>query len=198
MPFADPAGAWSRRFAGNDYLFGFEPNAWLREHASVWSPGDRVPCVADGEGRNSVWLTGKGLTVDAFDVAEVGVAKARRVALERGVTVNFAVTDCDAYPWPEAVYDGVAAIFVQFADPAMRGRLFAHIVRSLKPGGPGYCRAIAIHRSNSTTARAGRRWRRICTPRPCCARPSLISTWSCCVSTRPTLPRAAVIAATRH
>jgi SAM-dependent methyltransferase len=134
-PFADPAGTWNRRFADNDFLFGSEPNAWLREHASVWSPGDRVLCVADGEGRNSVWLAGRGLAVDAFDIAEVGVAKARRLAVERGVTVNFAVADCDAYPWPDAVYDGVAAIFVQFADPAMRTRLFAHIVRSLKPGG---------------------------------------------------------------
>ena len=134
-PFGDPAGTWNRRFADNDYLFGSEPNAWLREHASVWSPGDRVLCVADGEGRNSVWLAEQGLTVEAFDIADVGVAKARRLAAARGVTVDFAVADCDAYPWPEAVYDGVAAIFVQFADPAMRGRLFAHIVRSLKPGG---------------------------------------------------------------
>ena len=134
-PFADPAATWNRRFADTGFLFGSEPNAWLREHASVWSPGERVLCVADGEGRNSVWLAAQGLSVDAFDIAEVGVVKARRFAAERGVTVNFAVADCDAYPWPEAVYDGVAAIFVQFADPAMRGRLFAHIVRSLKPGG---------------------------------------------------------------
>jgi len=133
--FADPAGTWNRRFADDGFLFGSEPNAWLREHASVWSPGARVLCVADGEGRNSVWLAERGLAVDAFDIAEVGVAKARRLAAQRGVTVNFAVAGCDAYPWPEGVYDGVAAIFVQFADPAMRGRLFAHIVRSLKPGG---------------------------------------------------------------
>jgi len=134
-PFADPAATWNRRFADNGFLFGSEPNAWLREHASLWSPGDRVLCVADGEGRNSVWLAAQGLSVDAFDIAEVGVAKARRFATERGVAVNFAVADCDSYQWPEAAYDGVAAIFVQFADPAMRGRLFAHIVRSLKPGG---------------------------------------------------------------
>jgi SAM-dependent methyltransferase len=134
-PFADPAATWNRRFAENALLFGAEPNAWLREHASVWAPGDRVLCVADGEGRNSVWLAGQGLSVDAFDISEVGVAKARRFAAERGVTVNFAVADCDACAWPEAAYDGVAAIFVQFADPAMRGRLFAHIVRCLKPGG---------------------------------------------------------------
>jgi hypothetical protein len=60
---------------------------------------------------------------------------ARRLAAQRGVTVNFAVADCDAYGWPEAACDGVAAIFVQFADPAMRVRLFSRIVRSLKPGG---------------------------------------------------------------
>jgi SAM-dependent methyltransferase len=101
----------------------------------VWQPGQRVLCVADGEGRNSVWLAGQGLVVDAFDVASVGVAKARRLAAEKGVSVNFAVSDCDTYPWPQHRYDGVAAIFVQFADPAMRQRLFASIRRCLKPGG---------------------------------------------------------------
>lgn len=134
-PFADAAVTWNRRFADEDYLFGTAPNDWLRDRAAVWQPGERVLCVADGEGRNSVWLAGRGLAVDAFDIAEVGVAKARRLAAAQRVSVNFAVADCDAYPWPQAAYDGVAAIFVQFADPAMRERLFANIVRSLKPGG---------------------------------------------------------------
>jgi SAM-dependent methyltransferase len=134
-PFADPAGSWNRRFADDDYLFGSAPNEWLRDHASVWSPGDRVLCVADGEGRNSVWLASRGLAVDAFDIAEVGIAKARRLAAAQGVRVNFAVADCDACRWPTAAYDGVAAIFVQFADPPMRERLFANIVHCLKPGG---------------------------------------------------------------
>ena len=118
--FADPAGTWNRRFAEAGFLFGTEPNGWLREHAGVWQPGQRVLCVADGEGRNSVWLAGRGLVVDAFDIAELGVAKARRLAAEQGVSVNFSVADCDAFAWPEAAYDGVAAIFVQFADPALR------------------------------------------------------------------------------
>jgi SAM-dependent methyltransferase len=91
--------------------------------------------VADGEGRNSVWLADQGLKVDAFDIAATGVAKARELAAQRGVTVNFAVADCDAYAWPDAALDGVAAIFVQFADPDLRARLFANMVRSLKPGG---------------------------------------------------------------
>ena len=134
-PFSDPTGTWNRRFDTPDYLFGAEPNAWLREHVELWQPGQRVLCVADGEGRNSVWLAERGLTVDAFDIAQVGVDKARKLAAQRGVSVNFSVSDCDAYPWPHAAYDGVAAIFVQFADPAMRERLFMNITRCLKPGG---------------------------------------------------------------
>jgi SAM-dependent methyltransferase len=133
--FADPALTWNKRFAADGYLFGTEPNAWLRENAGVWTSGQRVLCVADGEGRNSVWLAQRGLQVDAFDIAEVGVTKARRLAAEHGVSVDFQVADCDGFAWPEARYDGVAAIFVQFADPALRERLFAHIQRCLKPGG---------------------------------------------------------------
>lgn len=134
-PFTNPADTWNRRFAQDDFVFGREPNAWLREHASVWKAPARILCVADGEGRNSVWLAGQGHTVDAFDISEVGVAKARRLALEHQVSVNFSVSDCDSFLWPEAQYDGVAAIFVQFAHPALRERLFANMVRALKPGG---------------------------------------------------------------
>jgi SAM-dependent methyltransferase len=133
--FPDAAATWNRRFADDGFLFGTAPNGWLREHAGVWQPGQRVLCVADGEGRNSVWLAQQGLQVDAFDIAEVGVAKARRLAAEQGVDVNFSVSDCDAFPWPEAAYDGVAAIFIQFADPELRTRLFANIRHCLKPGG---------------------------------------------------------------
>jgi SAM-dependent methyltransferase len=133
--FADAAATWNRRYAADGFLFGTEPNAWLREHAGVWAPGQRVLCVADGEGRNSVWLARQGLQVQAFDVAEVAVAKARQFAAAQGVSVDFGVADCDGFAWPEATYDGVAAIFIQFADPALRQRLFERIVHSLKPGG---------------------------------------------------------------
>ena len=134
-PFTQAADTWNQRFDSEAYLFGTEPNTWLRGQAGVWQPGQRVLCVADGEGRNSVWLASQGLVVDAFDVASVGVAKARRLAADKGVAVNYAVSDCDAFPWPQNSYDGVAAIFVQFADPAMRARLFANMGRCLKPGG---------------------------------------------------------------
>lgn len=133
--YTDAADTWNRRYAGTDFLFGTEPNAWLREHAGVLPTGGRILCVADGEGRNSVWLAQRGFQVDAFDVADRAVAKARAFAQDQGVSVNFAVADVDGYDWPDAAFDGVAAIFVQFADPPTRSRLFERIVRSLKPGG---------------------------------------------------------------
>jgi len=133
--FTDAADTWNRRFEAGGYLFGTEPNAWLREHRQLLAPGQRVLSVADGEGRNSVWLAQQGLSVDAFDISPVGVAKARALAAERGVAVDFVVADVDGFAWPTAAYDAVAAIFVQFADPPLRERLFARIGTSLKPGG---------------------------------------------------------------
>lgn len=133
--FADAAQTWNRRYDSADFLFGSEPNEWLREQAHVLPPKGRILCVADGEGRNSVWLARQGFVVEAFDVADRAVDKARAFAQREGVSVNFAVADCDGFAWPEAAFDGVVAIFVQFADPPMRARLFERIVRSLKPDG---------------------------------------------------------------
>ena len=83
---ADAADTWSRRYAGEAFLFGTDPNAWLREHASAIAAGGRVLCVADGEGRNSVWLARQGFRVEAFDIAGTAVAKARGLAArEEGV-----------------------------------------------------------------------------------------------------------------
>lgn len=133
--FPDAAAMWNQRYQGEELLFGEAPNEYLREQQARLPRRGRALCVADGEGRNSVWLAEQGLRVDAFDIAEAGIAKARRLAERHGVGVDFAVADGDALAWPEAVYDVVAAIFIQFADPAMRGRLFAHMASALRPGG---------------------------------------------------------------
>jgi SAM-dependent methyltransferase len=133
--FEDAAATWNRRFEGDQFLFGTEPNVWLRDHASRWPVGGRILSVADGEGRNSVWLAGQGFVVDAFDVADVAVAKARQFAERAGVQVAFTIADCTTFDWPAARYDGIAAIFIQFADPELRSWLFRRIVDALKPGG---------------------------------------------------------------
>lgn len=136
MPgYDDARTVWDERFATDDYIFGTEPNRFLVSQAHRLAAGARALSIADGEGRNSVWLAQQGLQVDAFDIAERGVAKARALARRHGVAVDFAVADGDALAWPQAVYDLVAAIFIQFADPAMRARLFANMLRALRPGG---------------------------------------------------------------
>jgi SAM-dependent methyltransferase len=126
---------WNTRFSAPGYLFGTQPNRFLASKKALLKKGQSVLCVADGEGRNSVWLAAQGLQVTAFDISPVAVEKARRLAAERGVAVGFEVADVYGWRWPQGAFDVVAAIFVQFADPAMRGFMFERMVRALKPGG---------------------------------------------------------------
>jgi SAM-dependent methyltransferase len=133
--FSDAAQTWNRRFSAQGFLFGTEPNEWLRRHAAELPAAAQVLCVADGEGRNSVFLARQGHRVMAFDVSAVAIEKARGLASREGVSVDFALADADSFAWPQASCDAVVAIFVQFADPAMRERMFAHMVQALKPGG---------------------------------------------------------------
>ncbi len=127
--------AWNQRFDQATYLFGKEPNAYLTNHATLFSPGQRALLVADGEGRNSVWCAQQGLDVDAFDVSPIAVEKARALAQECGVHVHYAVANIAELAWPENEYDIVVAIFIQFAPPKLRERIFANCIRVLKPGG---------------------------------------------------------------
>ncbi len=91
-------------------------------------------CVADGEGRNSVWLAGQGMRVTAFDPAANAVEKARTLAAERGVEVEFNLCDIDGWDWSRH-FDVVAGIFIQFVGPDGRAELFDRLDRALRPGG---------------------------------------------------------------
>ncbi len=126
---------WEARFSVGEYLFGERPNAYLASKAGLLARGSRALSVADGEGRNSVWLAEQGLRVDAFDFSPTAVAKAEHLALSRGVRVGFNVSETFAWNWVASTYDLVAAIFIQFASPEVRQRLFPLIKQTLKPGG---------------------------------------------------------------
>jgi cyclopropane fatty-acyl-phospholipid synthase-like methyltransferase len=126
---------WNERFAGQDYLFGTEPNAFLRSQQERLKPGMSCLAVADGEGRNGVWLAEQGLKVLSVDSSPVGLEKARKLAQQRGVTMQFEEADLAAWNWGEARFDVVAAIFIQFAPPGLRETMFEQIKRCIKPGG---------------------------------------------------------------
>ena len=133
--FANPRETWDARFSSDEYIFGTEPNVWLAQHADLFKPGMRVLAVADGEGRNSVWMAKLGLQVDAFDISPVGIEKAKRLAQQQGVDVNFSIHGIEDYPWTTGDYDAVVAIFIQFADPDTRAALFKRMKSALKPDG---------------------------------------------------------------
>lgn len=126
---------WDERYASEGYLFGTEPNAFLVSQRNLLKPGMNCLAVADGEGRNGVWLAQQGLQVLSVEASPVALEKARRLAALRGATVEFEQADLARWSWGEERFDMVAAIFIQFAHPALRDQMFAQIKRSLKPGG---------------------------------------------------------------
>jgi SAM-dependent methyltransferase len=126
---------WDDRFATPDYLFGTEPNTFLAANAFRIAPGGRVLAVADGEGRNGVWLAAQGLDVVAMDFSAVALAKSRALAASRGATLSTIEADIYRWEWEADTFDAVVAIFIQFAPPDRRPALFAGLKRTLRPGG---------------------------------------------------------------
>ena len=126
---------WDARYATDDYIFGTAPNAFLASQAALIRPGMRALAVADGEGRNGVWLAEQGAKVHAIDFSPAALEKAQRLAASRGVTLEIEAADILNWAWPEDAYDLVAAIFIQFAPPPDRERIIEGIRRTLAPGG---------------------------------------------------------------
>ncbi|MDP6688295.1 MAG: methyltransferase domain-containing protein [Alphaproteobacteria bacterium] len=126
--------SWEERYAGEDYLFGTEPNDFLAQETHRLIPGSRALAVADGEGRNGVWLAGQGLEVLSVDFSANALAKARALAAERGLMIETVQADLFAWDWPLAAFDLVAAFFIQ-PGQAQQKILFRAMLAALKPGG---------------------------------------------------------------
>lgn len=133
-PFSEPRKRWNQRFSQPGYLFGEEPNAWLKAARPYLRAGKSL-VVADGEGRNGVWLASLGHAVEGFDFSEVALNKAKEFAKRRGVAVDWHHCSWEAFDWKPAYYDNVVGIFFQFAAPADRQRIFEQMDHALKPGG---------------------------------------------------------------
>jgi cyclopropane fatty-acyl-phospholipid synthase-like methyltransferase len=126
---------WENRYATLGYHLGTEPNAFLKAQAPLLRPGQKALSVADGEGRNGIWLAEQGLDVVTLEFAPTAVAKARAFATARGVTVTIERADVLHWTWPTEAFDVIAAIFIQFANASERASLFANMATALKPGG---------------------------------------------------------------
>lgn len=126
---------WDERFKGEDYWFGIEPNAFLAAQRHRLKPGLKALTVADGEGRNGVWLASQGLTVTSVDLSPEGVAKAKRLAARQGVAIETICADIETWDWGAPRFDVVVGIFIQFAPPPFRELVFRRMVDVLNPGG---------------------------------------------------------------
>jgi len=126
---------WETRFATPDYAFGKEPNYFLAACKPLLPRSGWALSVADGEGRNGVWLAEQGLDVVSLDFSPSAQKKARALAAERHVKVDFQQADVHRWPYPQAAFDIVVEIFAQFSTPAERPVKWQGMRQALKPGG---------------------------------------------------------------
>jgi len=125
---------WDERYSQPGYAYGKSPNAFLREHFSRIPPGGRVLCLAEGEGRNGVFLAEQGYEVTGVDLSAVGLRKAQELAAERKVELSTVVADLADFDPGVDAWDGVVSIAVHLP-PKVRKSLFARVVTSLRSGG---------------------------------------------------------------
>ena len=146
MEFKDAAQRWDKRYREADgFLFGEAPNAWLASqshwleaHAAAIRTQGRTPellAIADGEGRNGVWLAKSGWRVHSFDASEVAIERARNFARRENVELKLSCADLQSWSWPTGRWDAIVAIFFQFASPQLRDASIAAAIGSLRPGG---------------------------------------------------------------
>ncbi len=124
---------WDERYGTDAYAYGTSPNDFLT------SVADRIPrgpviCLAEGEGRNAVFLAERGHAVTAIDWSPVGLAKAERLAASRGVHVETICSDLADVRFEEARWSGAVAIFAHLPR-AVRAKMYEGVRRGLRPGG---------------------------------------------------------------
>lgn len=124
---------WNERYAADDYAYGKEPNDFLRRTADDIVPGP-VLCLGEGEGRNAVWLAQLGFSVTAVDQSEVGLAKAQRLAEERGVSITTVQADLADYEIEPGYWGAIVSIFCHLPE-SIRRTVHRRVVAGLKPGG---------------------------------------------------------------
>ena len=126
---------WDKRFERDEYIFGKKPADALVKLEHHLVPKGQTLVVADGEGRNSVYLASRGFDVTATDYSTVGLAKAKALSEEHNVSVSYLFEDIFDRDWSSQQYDNVVAIFIQFVPPAQMRSVLQGLSTATKPGG---------------------------------------------------------------
>lgn len=127
---------WDQHYSVEEYIYGTSPNQFLAQHAGRFARGGRILCLADGEGRNGVFLAEQGYHVAAVDSSSVARDKALRLAEAHGVSVNYeySVADLKDYAMGENKWDAIVSIFCHLP-VSLRHQVHQNICRALKPDG---------------------------------------------------------------
>jgi SAM-dependent methyltransferase len=134
---------WDERYASQEYIYGTQPNRFLKEKLSQLKPG-KILFPAEGEGRNAVYAASIGWSTDAFDQSVEGKNKAVRLASQKGVSINYFIQDLDNWnPEPDQ-YDCIALIFVHLPE-GLRLQVHQSAIRALKPGGMLILQAFSLN-----------------------------------------------------
>lgn len=123
---------WNDRFKNEKYVYGTEPNVFLKEKQSLLS--GEVLSIAEGEGRNAVFLADQGLSVTAWDYAEYGLDKVDKLAAKQNVRVNTELVDLAEAQWQQNRWDGIVNVFGHFPGE-IRHKTIKGVKEALKPGG---------------------------------------------------------------
>jgi SAM-dependent methyltransferase len=138
-----PNAQWNLRYGDDEYFYGTIPNDFLQENAHL-IPRGSVLCVADGEGRNSVFLATTGRDVSSVDISDVGVAKTKELASEKGVSVDALVGDLANFDLGRNKWQGVVSIFAHLSSD-LRQDLHRRVIESLAPGGVVLLEAYTVN-----------------------------------------------------
>ena len=128
-----PPEFWDARYAEATLAYGAAPNDYLASVADRLPVG-RTLCLAEGQGRNAVFLAERGHDVLAVDLSEVGLARARQLAEASGVEIETRVVDLGAFEIEPGAWDCIVSVFAH--TPAdVRRRLHSQVSGGLKAGG---------------------------------------------------------------
>jgi SAM-dependent methyltransferase len=124
---------WDERYNAEEYAYGTTPNKFLEENINC-IPKGKVMSLAEGEGRNAVFLAKQGYSVTAVDASVVGLKKARKLAEDNGVVVEFIHADLADYDLGENKWDGIVSIFCPLPS-SLRKQLYKKVEAGLRQGG---------------------------------------------------------------
>lgn len=126
---------WNHKYAGPDYVYGTQPNHFLKTRAPrLFSRGMKILSLGEGEGRNAVWLARRGCQMTAVDCSARALEKLRRFAARMDVDIATRCTDVVDFDLGSERWDAVIILHLHLA-PRTRRTIHRRVVRALRPGG---------------------------------------------------------------